>query len=304
MGRTHDYHLKAIHGGRGRQEGQFMLPNGVAVDGAGHVLVTDAIRCQVLVFDASGKCLNTLGMEGALLESGLKFLNPSAIAADKQGRIYVCDTKNCRIHVLTLDGTPVFQFGRPLVVIGIHEEKGVVGFNYPRGLALDEEEGLVYVADTGNNRLRVFNMEEGKPIQTFGGYGDRPGEFNTPIGLAIGSQGKLLVADSLNYRIQVFERGFRLVEVFGRQGTAPGEFFHPPTGIAVSVNEEIVVCSDALNMHVMSACGEFIGVIGGPRDGQMLPKYYSSAFSGPADLFAVDEYGCQLHHFEYRERKT
>jgi hypothetical protein len=70
------------------------------------------------------------------------------------------------------------------------------------------------------------------------------------------------------------------------------------------VNDELVVCCDAGSMHVLTSTGAFIGHIDGPRDAPIPPKYYAAAFSGSDDLFAVDEFGCQLHQFEYREKKT
>jgi DNA-binding beta-propeller fold protein YncE len=301
LGRTQDFAFKTALGTRGRQDGQFMLPTGVAIDGQGRVLVCDAVRNQVVVMDYTGKFQKVLGMEGSLLDQGLRFHNPSAVAVDRNGRMYACDTKNCRIMVFGMDGELILQFGRPLVVVGLHEEKGVIGLNYPRGLALDEEEGLIYVADSGNNRLKVFSME-GLPIQTFGGWGDRTGEFNSPIGLAVGAQGRLYVVDSQNYRIQVFERGFRLLETFGRRGGNGGEFSHPPTGIAITVNEELAVCDDTDKMQVMTATGAFLGFVTGPRSGTMVPKYYNAAFSESEEIFAADEYGCQIHHFTLKEK--
>ncbi len=302
FGSTHEYVLQAEYGERGKGEGQFMLPNGVAVDGTGRILVTDAIRAQVHVLDTSGCFLSVLGSEGTVMERGLRFLNPSGIATDGQGRMYVCDTKNCRIQILSAEGDLVLQFGRPLVVIGIHEEGKVAGFNYPRGVAVDEEEGLIYVADTGNNRLRSFNMQ-GKPVKTFGGHGERPGEFNAPLGLALDSQGRLYVADSQNHRIQVFERGFRFKEAFGRRGLGEGKFYHAPTSVAVSPSDELVVCDDSDRMHLLSGTGGFLGYIHGPRTGTVPPKYYAAAFSESGDIFAVDEHGCRLHHFAYRVKQ-
>ena len=108
--------------------------------------------------------------------------------------------------------------------------------------------------------------------------------------------------NAVNFRIQVFDRGFRMLETFGRRGGGGGEFTHPPTGAALSVNEEIVICDDTDRMHVMTATGAFLGFVNGPRSGQLVPKYYSAAFSESEEIFAVDEYGCQLHRFILKER--
>jgi DNA-binding beta-propeller fold protein YncE len=178
-----------------------------------------------------------------------------------------------------------------------------VGFNYPRGLALDESEDLIYVADTGNNRIKLFNTE-GTPIQTVGGRGDRPGEFDNPIGLAVGAAGRLYVADSQNYRIQVFDRGFRFVESWGRRGTQTGDFAHPPTNLALTVNGEAVVCDDTERMMVFGDAGAYLGSIAPPRGASPVPKFYTAAFAEGEELLAVDENGCQVHQFLLKEKSA
>jgi len=301
MGVTHEFAYRGAWGRRGKGDGEFLLPVGIAVSGAGSAFVTDAIRCQVQVFDRQGRPKGRLGTEGTVLDRGLVFHNPTAIAVSADERLFVCDTKNCRVQVFNPEGELLYHFGRPLVVLGLHEEQGVIGFNYPRGLALDEAEGLVYVADTGNNRIRLFNTE-GTPVQTFGGRGERAGEFDAPIGLAVGAEGRLYVADSQNCRIQVFDRGFRFVEAWGHRGTLPGEFSHPPTGIALTVNGEAVVCDDTERMQVFGASGAHIGTVTGPQGVSPVPKYYGAAFAESEELLAVDENGCQVHQFALKEK--
>jgi DNA-binding beta-propeller fold protein YncE len=302
LGTSHTFAYKAAYGSRGRGNGQFMLPSCVTVDGTGRLYVSDAIRADIQVLERTGKYIRRMGSEGTIIEDGLKFLNPSAIAVDRKGRVYVADTKNSRIMVAADNGEMELQFGRPLVVVGLHDEQGTIGFNYPRGLALDQEEGLLYVADTGNNRLRLFNAE-GTPVQTFGTRGDRPGEFNAPLGLAVGAAGRLYVADSQNYRIQIFDRGFRFVEAFGKRGGGAGEFYHPPTHAAVTIHGEVLVCDDSDKMHVFSESGKFIAYVAGPRAASPTPKYFAAAFYEGEDLYAVDENGCQVHHFVFKEKE-
>ncbi len=302
LNKTHHFVFRAAVGSRGRAEGQMSLPVSVAIDpGTGRIFVTDAIRGHVQVYDREGKPRARLGSEGTMIEDGLRFHNPTAIAADGNGRLYVCDTKNCRIQVLTMEGQSVATFGRPLVVVGLHEDKGVVGFNYPRGLALDEAEGILYVADSGNNRIKAFNVE-GAPIQTFGGFGERAGEFNAPLGIAIGAAGRIYVADSQNFRVQVFERGFKFVESLGRRGTGPGEFSQPPVTVAVGPTGEVLVCDDTDRIQVFGENAAHLGIISAARTLSPSPKYYSVTPVGADELLAVDEHGCQIHRYAYEAR--
>lgn len=85
-------------------------------------------------------------------------------------------------------------------------------FSRPNDVAIDG--GKIYVSDTGNNRICVFNLNGvflfsfGKPGVAFPSPGTkvswRPGEFNYPFGIDVDSSGRIFVADTSNWRIQVF----------------------------------------------------------------------------------------------------
>ncbi len=78
----------------------------------------------------------------------------------------------------------------------------------PRDIAFDKD-GNVYVSDTGNKRVVIFD-QEGNPLAEFGEPGLLPGQFDEPVGISIDEEGKLLIVDTWNQRIQVltqFEEG-------------------------------------------------------------------------------------------------
>ena len=72
----------------------------------------------------------------------------------------------------------------------------------PRGIAVDAQ-GRVFVADTGNKRILVYDAD-GNFITQIGDEGMAAGQFEEPVGLAVDPQGNLYVADTWNQRIQVF----------------------------------------------------------------------------------------------------
>ena len=72
-------------------------------------------------------------------------------------------------------------------------------FSEPRGLAADAR-GNLYVTDTKNNRIQVFDGN-GQFVREFGSKGPGDGQFNEPCGLAVDSQGEVWVADTWNQRI-------------------------------------------------------------------------------------------------------
>ena len=62
----------------------------------------------------------------------------------------------------------------------------------------------LFVRDRGNNRVQVFELS-GKFIGKFGTKGSKLGEFNNPLSVAMLSNGRIVVSDELNHRIQIFE---------------------------------------------------------------------------------------------------
>jgi DNA-binding beta-propeller fold protein YncE len=66
-----------------------------------------------------------------------------------------------------------------------------------------DSQGRVFVADTGNKRILVYDSD-GNFISQIGGEGLAVGQFEEPVGLVISKEGDLFVADTWNQRIQVF----------------------------------------------------------------------------------------------------
>jgi DNA-binding beta-propeller fold protein YncE len=72
----------------------------------------------------------------------------------------------------------------------------------PRGIAVDYK-GQVYVADTGNKRIVIFDSN-GNFITQFGSAGLDPGQFDEPVGVAVAPNGLVYVTDTWNRRVQAF----------------------------------------------------------------------------------------------------
>lgn len=69
-------------------------------------------------------------------------------------------------------------------------------------MAVDDQ-GYIIVADSGNNRIQIFNPD-GVFIRSFGGWGSGDGEFKGLEGVAVLPNGNIVVCDRENHRIQVF----------------------------------------------------------------------------------------------------
>ncbi|MGI8854777.1 MAG: NHL repeat-containing protein [Thermomicrobiales bacterium] len=75
-------------------------------------------------------------------------------------------------------------------------------FYGPRGIAIGPD-GLLYITDTGNSRIQVFD-QTGKFVRTFGALGTGPGQMDNPVGIAARADGTIAVADTNNARVLLF----------------------------------------------------------------------------------------------------
>lgn len=161
-------------------------PQSGAVDANGRIYITDVSRQAVYVFDEKAGELLVWEMAA----ENTRFEIPIGIAVGMNGEVLVADAGLGAVFRLNGSGVPVGSFG-----------KGVL--KHPTGLARDAITGRVYVADTHQHQIKVFD-DAGNVLATLGSgqRSEASGEFNSPTHLAF-AQGKLYVADTLNARIQV-----------------------------------------------------------------------------------------------------
>ena len=84
---------------------------------------------------------------------------------------------------------------------------GAGQFLYPKGVAFDAA-GHIVVVEQYNHRVQVLRYSDGAHVRTIGseGFGNGVGQFDSPHGgIAIDSDGRIVVADSFNNRVQVLE---------------------------------------------------------------------------------------------------
>src|SRR5262249_36829722 len=102
-------------------------------------------------------------------------------------------------------------------------------FEAPKGIACDAG-GLVYVADTFNNRIEKFTAT-GTLIGMWGTFGSGPGQFIDPPGIAIDGSGFVYVSDAYNDRIQKFTSSGTYITQWGSR-ERPDRHLHLPYAIA------------------------------------------------------------------------
>jgi len=82
----------------------------------------------------------------------------------------------------------------------------------PSDIEVDHGRSLIYIADSGNNRVLVFDFD-GKLQKVIGREGKGPGEFSRPSGLFIFEDGGLAVGDHHNKRIHLFDKSWEFVKL-------------------------------------------------------------------------------------------
>jgi sugar lactone lactonase YvrE len=188
-----------------------------------------------------------LGDGGAATSATLS--NPNEVAVDAAGNLYIADRSNHRIRKVAPDG-----------VISTFAGTGLTGFsgdggpassarlNQPADVATDAS-GNVYIADTGNNRIRKITPDG--LISTIAGSGAAGSSgdgglavnasFNAPEGLVVDSDGSLYVSESLGHRVRKFALGGTISTVAGTGtagfsgdgGPGVGAKLNHPTGMSV-----------------------------------------------------------------------
>jgi hypothetical protein len=226
--------------GSGSGNGQFDLPNGVAVDSSGNAYIADMGNNLIEKFNSGDTYLTQWGGSGSGNGQfnrqpwnpycGALFNYAWGVAVDSTGNVYVADFGNSRIQKFDSNGTYLTQWG----TYGISNGQ----FAYPEGVAVDST-GNVYVADWDNNRIQKFDSN-GTYLTQWGTYGTSNGQFAYPEGVAVDSTGNVYVADWGNNRIQKFDSNGTYLTQWGISGTGNGQFYLP-TGVAVDSSGNVYV---------------------------------------------------------------
>ncbi len=180
-------------GTKGDGDGQFLRPYGITTTSNGDIVVVDAGNNRVQIFNSKGVYKSQFGTKG---KGDLQFKQPIGITISSYGDIWVTDTGNHRVQISNSSsahylrqfearGTAKEQFEQFLKITGI------ITTNY------------VLIVDAKRDCVQIFNFD-GEYQTHFGTRGEENGQFNTPLDIAIASNGDLLVTDSRNHRVQRF----------------------------------------------------------------------------------------------------
>ena len=233
-------------------------PIGLSV-GGGLVYVAEEFGNRVSVFTTEGMFVRSFSPPAT---EPTAFNRPNSVALMPNGDLLVVDTWHYRIQQLDADGVSVAQWGQPGKFGFDAPADPPDGFWGPRDIAIAGDR--VYVADTGNKRIRVYALQGLDALHQFdiGRGGSGEGELDEPSGLAIHSDGRLFVADTWNRRIAVFDADGAHLENFRVRGWYNDTVNRPY--LALDEERDFLYISDPDGSRVLvyDTAGDCVGSFG------------------------------------------
>jgi DNA-binding beta-propeller fold protein YncE len=223
-------------GEEGKGEGKFNFPYGIATDDQGKVYVADLYNGNISIFNAKGQFIDYFAKKTM---TDKKISAPAALRIiDK--KIYMTDIQTNKAYVFDMAGKLLLEVGKPGTKDG--------EFNAPNGITADDE-GNIYVVDTGNQRVQIFD-NKGKFVKIINGSNDGKGEsiFVNPRGIGIDDRGIMYVVSNLTHLVYGFDKDGKKVFEFGGMGESNGQF-SLPNGLFIDENDYVLI-TDTLNLRV------------------------------------------------------
>jgi uncharacterized protein (TIGR03437 family) len=174
-------------------------PQGVCADHTGVLYVVDTANHRVLRVTPGAASVVTAAGNGSAGDDGdggmaslAKLNRPSACAVDTAGNLFVADTLNHRIRQVTPSGAISTVAGTGVEGFAGDGQRATAALlRQPAGVAVTDD-GRIFIADTGNNRIRLVTSDG--VIETIAGGGDTP--LNAPGGLALDGSGAAYFAET------------------------------------------------------------------------------------------------------------
>ena len=222
-------------------------PYGIAFNNREEMIVSECSAHRLSILDTRGQKIRTFGSRG---DSPHHMNGPKGIATDDSGNIYVSNYH--KLQKFTSTGELIKCVGR---------EGGKEGeFDGPRGLTL--RDNLVYVCDTNNHRIQVFDLDLNF-VRSIGSHGSGRGG---PSDVKFDTAGNMYVADG---RVQVMDSSGRFIREFGRRKLSR------PLGLLIA--DKYVYVSEFRDdcIVVYETSGQYVTSFGryGENDGEFRGPY-------------------------------
>ncbi|MEW6189120.1 MAG: 6-bladed beta-propeller [Actinomycetota bacterium] len=216
------------------------------------VFVADSGNSEVKIFNLDGRFLSSFPVTTIAVEKPTTY--PVGITIDDDGKIYVSEIRSQKLMVFNFQGRFLYNFPR-----GRENSRVLI-----KPLAVTFANDKLYVTDIGDQSVKVFD-KRGRLLLKFGKKGSKKGDFLFPNGITALEDGTILVADSNNRRVQVFDPQGNFLSFLGRSKA----LFNLPRGIAIDGKGRIhVVDTFSRAVFVFDAKGKHLFSYGGFDEGE------------------------------------
>ena len=228
-------------------------PWGIAVCDNGNIVVAENGSDCVTIVNKEGKKVRSFGTRGT--KEG-HFTSLFGVAISTDGHILTVDLH--RLQKLTFDGVCIKSVGSNKA------GSGQLQFNFPMGIVVQPITGQIFVADSGNNRIQVFNND-----LTFAHTITHGKQFNRPYDVSLDSFGHLYVAEWNNDCITKLSSTGQYITRFNspQAGTTPGKLDRPSS---LTVSNDLVYVNEACGRRVsiFDTKGKFLHCFGKKGSGK------------------------------------
>lgn len=212
----------------------------LAASSDGRLFVLQRTDRPVLVFGPDGSFVTGL-MDRRIADGHAIHIDRRP---DGTERLFIVDRDAHEVVCADLDGRVIFTLGTR------NTPAFEAPFNSPTDVAVAPD-GEIYVSDGyGNTCVHRFSAD-GSHLGSWGTLGTRPGAFITPHAITIDPQDRVLVADRENNRVQVFDRGGRVLAVW--------EGMHKPMDVVVDDRGLVLVSDQVPRIHALRLDGSIAG---------------------------------------------
>jgi len=236
------------------EDKKLIYSKGINISENGTLAFAEPDFSRIRVFNTEKnniKTINKIGTEW--------LISPVDVEFDKKNNLYISDSVLKKVFVLNENYKLIYQYG-------INDE-----FERPTGIAINNDLKLIYIVDTIQNCVFVYNLL-GERKNKFGKRGANLGELNFPTYLCINKQGKVYVSDTFNFRIHVFSAEGKPLFTFGQAGQTLGSFAQPK-GLSVDSQQNIYVVDTVFGcIQIFNSNGELLLVVG--KNGQKNGEFF------------------------------
>lgn len=219
---------------------------GLSVDENGTIYISNYIDDMIETYSSEGVQVDLFAGDG--------FLSPTDVSVFNVDSLFLADTYNDSI--VELDSAD------QILQIFEHQPDGTPGgFISPKGVDVDSS-GNIYVADTWFNRIQKYNVVTSE-WDALGENGIEDGQFTDPQDIAISDDGIVAVADTGNFRVQLFDENLNFISVIDNASLGLIPFDFRPRSVDFDSEGNLYIVDDAsVRIVVVDNEGQFLRSFG------------------------------------------